>query len=340
MSLTYNEPIPTHNKFEGLEVSEEAEHDHPVPETESSWVRVRTRKAKQSATGRSQGELDLRGTPAQVQSHDLAMTCECASCEPVSVKGSSGTLGTDHRLTCVPGMVKPRSRGTGPEKAKRQVATSEKDKLRSRSVLPRVQESNCDRGTTPTVDSRCDGPPRESRIETPKICEVEKLRREVRKELNLLQQEDEEINAVEEGTQEAQPVQFEVTLDSGAHEHVASRIDAPGYKVEPSRGSKKGAFYTAANGGKIENEGQVHLNLQSSGGVHLISVFQVCDIIRPLMSVGSICDKGCTVTFNAKGAVVTHEKSGKELERFQRSGGLYTTIMSLEKPEGFPRQGS
>ena len=134
-------------------------------------------------------------------------------------------------------------------------------------------------------------------------------------------------------------MEFEVTLDSGAHEHVAARIDAPGYKVEPSRGSKKGAYCTAANGGKIENEGQVHLNLKSSEGVPLNSVFQACDIIRPLMSVGSICDKGCTVTFNAKGAVVTHDKSGKELERFQRSGGLYTTVMRLEKPEGFTRQG-
>ena len=54
---------------------------------------------------------------------------------------------------------------------------------------------------------------------------------------------------------------FEIVLDSGAADHVADPEDAPGQKVVPSPGSRKGAGFVAADGERIENQGQMELHL-------------------------------------------------------------------------------
>ena len=121
---------------------------------------------------------------------------------------------------------------------------------------------------------------------------------------------------------------------------MADNVDAPGYQVNPSKGSKAGAAFIAANGEKMANRGEMRLKLESDKGVSLGSVFQVCTTSRPLWSVGRICDNGNTVTFDAKGASVKHAASGKELCYFHRRNGLYVSTLDLVKPEGgFIRQG-
>ena len=77
----------------------------------------------------------------------------------------------------------------------------------------------------------------------------------------------------------------------------ADNVDAPGYAVEPSAGSKAGAAFIAANGARIPNRGQMTLSLKSDGGQPIHSTFQVCQTNRPLWSVGKICDAGCKVIF-------------------------------------------
>ena len=106
--------------------------------------------------------------------------------------------------------------------------------------------------------------------------------------------------------------------------------------------------FTAANGEPIVNQGQMVLNLASREGNPLQSTFQVCAVSRPLWSVGRICDNGCTVTFDAKGASVK-SKDGKEVCTFERRNGLYASTLGLRKPgaeivltvksSGFTRQG-
>ena len=54
-----------------------------------------------------------------------------------------------------------------------------------------------------------------------------------------------------------------VTLDSGAAEHVADIDDAPGYTVSPSPGSKAGQGWRTANGEIIPNKGELILELES-----------------------------------------------------------------------------
>ena len=123
--------------------------------------------------------------------------------------------------------------------------------------------------------------------------------------LSLLDHESEALNNIQND------IPFEVVLDSGAADHVTDNVDAPGYKVSPSAGSKAGRSFIAANGEKIPNRGQMTLSLRTETGQEIDSTFQVCQTNRPLWSVGKICDSGCKVVFSAGKAEVIKEKAGK-----------------------------
>jgi hypothetical protein len=139
-------------------------------------------------------------------------------------------------------------------------------------------------------------------------------------------------------------VTMEVVLDSGAGAHVANKRHVPGYKVVPSALSKLGAAFVAADGGKIDNQGEALLSLittDSKGAGHAVKAnFQIADVTRALWSVGLICDSGLQVTFAAMSASIL-DKSGRELCHFERRHGLYIATVKLENPmhEGFGRPG-
>ena len=101
------------------------------------------------------------------------------------------------------------------------------------------------------------------------------------------------------------------------------------------------AEFRAANGERIANRGQLQLNLRTGKGKPLMSTFQVCDVAKPLWSVGKICGNGYTVTFSAQGAVIRSEKTGQELVSVPRRNGLYVASLQLHKPDApdFARQG-
>ena len=123
---------------------------------------------------------------------------------------------------------------------------------------------------------------------------------------------------------------------------MSDNVNAPGYSVEASEGSKAGKAFIAANGGRIPNKGQMTLSLKTEDNQKINSTFQVCQTNRPLWSVGKICDSGCTVTFDADKATVTKKTTGKLVCTFQRQGGLYVASLRLGKPgmsSSFARQG-
>ena len=83
---------------------------------------------------------------------------------------------------------------------------------------------------------------------------------------------------------------------------------------------------------------------------HSVNQSSKCEVSRLLWSVGKICDAGCTVTFDSKGATVKHSATGKDLCSFERRGGLYLASLPLSKPskpstpagegqQGFTRRG-
>ena len=135
---------------------------------------------------------------------------------------------------------------------------------------------------------------------------------------------------------------FEVVLDSGAGDHVASDADAPGYTVTESKGSRARQNFIAAGGHKIPNKGEMVLNLRSRGpdGREISTTFQVAKVTRPLWSVARICDAGFEVKFDSKGAKVLNKK-GKCICTFERIGNLYKARLDLRNPshESFGRRG-
>ena len=129
-------------------------------------------------------------------------------------------------------------------------------------------------------------------------------------------------------------------LDSGASDHVSSRLDLPGHTVEPSPGSKAGKHYTAAGGKAIPNEGQAAVSVvlpAGNGKVNMgLATFQVAEVSRPLMSVSKICDQGYACLFTKDGAQILDSNQRKVCE-FGRPNGLYVANMKLKSPEPFQR---
>jgi len=108
--------------------------------------------------------------------------------------------------------------------------------------------------------------------------------------------------------------------------------------------SKAGAAFLAADGGRIANYGEVHVNLlsyDSKGKSHSISSkFEAADVTRALWSVGLICDSGLRVQFTSERALVL-DKQGTEVCAFKRTNGLYVTEVDVENPnyKDFQRRG-
>ena len=129
---------------------------------------------------------------------------------------------------------------------------------------------------------------------------------------------------------------IEIWLDSGAGDHVLSRLDIPGFSVEESHGSRIGRKFVAAGGKKIANEGQVRLRLRGKDGVGLRSLFQVAEVTRPLWSVGKICDQGFEARFTSKKAIIL-DSHGKEVLSFERKNGLYLAMIQVKNPKYKPK---
>jgi hypothetical protein len=136
---------------------------------------------------------------------------------------------------------------------------------------------------------------------------------------------------------------LKIALDSGACEHVASREDLSGFKIEANEASRRGDCYIAANGDRVPNQGECRVGLRDKfTGNEFDSLFQLAPVSRPLYSVGRICDAGAEVSFTAKLATVT--KNGKVLAVFNRSNGLYVASIEVkgeaDPASSFIRQGA
>ena len=134
----------------------------------------------------------------------------------------------------------------------------------------------------------------------------------------------------------------EAVVDSGAEESVAP----PGVfaaAVSPSKMSRAGLRYRAANGSRIRNVGQQRVGFTTSEGHHAVMPFQVAEVERPLISVAQLTSAGHRVVLGETGGQIVHEKSGRTIELVRR-GDIYLLMMIEGRPpsgaaSGFPRQG-
>lgn len=165
--------------------------------------------------------------------------------------------------------------------------------------------------------------------------------------------EDSEDERADKGTQEimnlswrsapeewdgAKWVKVDSVVDSGAAAPVAPPDMLPGVKIVPSPGSLRGQKYTSASKHKLKNLGQQHIQACTEEGENTSVLFQIADVSKPLVSVGSICEKGNRVIFGRSGGVVKNLQSGSEIP-FYRRNGIYVLSLWLRDADsqGFTR---
>ena len=126
----------------------------------------------------------------------------------------------------------------------------------------------------------------------------------------------------------------DLTIDSGAAEHVVGPHDLPHVRISPSEAN---ATYTMANGSQTTGQGEQQVTALTPAGQQCSFKAQVTGVKRPLMSVSRICDGGNTVFFNAHGGYIQSLGSGEKIH-FRRDNNVYRLRVDVPG-EDFPRQG-
>ena len=146
--------------------------------------------------------------------------------------------------------------------------------------------------------------------------------------------EEAELSNVESRAPHNDGRRIELTIDSGAAEHVVGPRDLPHIPIAPSR---KHVQYTMANGHKTTNRGEQQVMALTHEGQEITFKAQVTDVHRPLMSVSRICDKGHRVVFESHGGYIESLTIGERIH-VRRDHNVYR--LQVDVPEsGFTRQG-
>ena len=146
--------------------------------------------------------------------------------------------------------------------------------------------------------------------------------------------EDAELSNVESRAPCTDGKRIELTIDSGAAEHVVGPKDLPYIPVTPAR---KHVQYTMANGHKTSNRGEQQVMAVTDNGQEITFKAQVTDVHRPLMSVSRICDKGNRVVFESQGGYIESLHIGEKIH-VRRDHNVYRLQVDVPQP-GFTRQG-
>ena len=108
--------------------------------------------------------------------------------------------------------------------------------------------------------------------------------------------------------------------------------------------SKKGQHDTAANGGKIFNEGEKMARMMSKEGMLMNMRFAACKVERALGSVSAICKQGHTIVFNGPehpdGSYIQNLSTGEKIH-LQHKDGVFVldTRVAPKDKQPFTGQG-
>ncbi len=128
------------------------------------------------------------------------------------------------------------------------------------------------------------------------------------------------------------------TVDSGAVDHVANRKTAAHVPIKPTEMSSRGAYYEAANGSPIWNEGEKDVKGESEAGTNLELTFQVAGVKGPIGSVRKVCKAGNLVIFDEDEGVIVNKKTGIKTPFTVNEKGISAFRMWVRKNQGFQMQ--
>jgi hypothetical protein len=137
-----------------------------------------------------------------------------------------------------------------------------------------------------------------------------------------------------------------ITIDSGAAESVMPKDMLMNEPTVEGQAKRNGVKYVAANGARMENQGEKKVRFKKSGSDSLNSItFQVTDVGKPLAAVSRILDKGNTVVFSrsSAGSYIRNDKTG-ERTTIKEEKGTFVLEVDYYQPcgiadMGFARQG-
>ena len=143
-----------------------------------------------------------------------------------------------------------------------------------------------------------------------------------------LSEEDEEEEATEISVLEARGawVKVPATLDSGAAEHVCPRNMLPEIAVQP--GGKK-RHYVAANGTRIQDEGEKVVPFTTGEGQARKVRFRAAEVMKPLISMVKVVAAGNDVVLDRTNPHIRHRKSGA-VTKLGCQNGVYTLDMWVD----------
>ena len=128
--------------------------------------------------------------------------------------------------------------------------------------------------------------------------------------------------------------EIEITVESGACDTVLPSRMLPGIKLEETEASRRGEEYQVANGHSIFNEGEKRCVMMTRGScVFKGIVFQVSDVHKPLMSVGSMANAGFECLLGKGGGIMRDIESG-EIILLERRANLYHFKAWVRTAEG------
>ena len=107
--------------------------------------------------------------------------------------------------------------------------------------------------------------------------------------------------------------------------------------------SKRGQNYASASKHRIPNEGQQKTEALTNEHSRAHLTFQVADVSRPLLSVGSTCDQDNIVIFGVGGGTILNLVTGSTMQ-FDRINGIYELDFWMKEEDtnsssDFPRPG-
>ena len=155
--------------------------------------------------------------------------------------------------------------------------------------------------------------------------------------MNLLAEADEQPELMP--LQEGRPFKPEysgysrvqVAIDSGVAASVMPEGLLSGHTVLPSDGSKRGVQYLVADGGRIPNLGEVHLGFLTKEKHKCRITFQVANVKRPLLAVGTLTKAGNDVHFTASGGQIVNRRT-KRVINFSKVDGTYVLELLMAPP--------
>ncbi len=171
------------------------------------------------------------------------------------------------------------------------------------------------------------------------IQSLEKSRRSLKNRFNRLRAENIEedqstcINQIVEI--QGDKIKLEMTLDSGAGDHVLPKSMFPSVAIKPTPKSISGRCFYDASGKEIPNEGEKKIEFITPGGRSQKIRWQVADIVQPLLSMGKMEEAGCIMNFSKGDRHVLIPATGERIP-VQKRNGTYKLTLYVDMQKAGP----